>query len=429
VRKRQKVYEKLGSMNKGQREILDRMNTAASRDMEIVLLGAVPQPSSLSLTLSETDQRRVYLYGHSWATPAQLMALAEGGWISVEGFPTLAQVPFKRLGDGTWWRLDLGERWNAQYAKEAAKEAAEQAAYEAYQELKSQPPKLWPVSWKGRTPAKNPSLPVKTAWDVRRFVAQDDTRYGINGIYWGENPHPNKRLPTALVATNGHILAVFGQPLQGGTPPRTLLPVRVPEGAAPSGVDLVQWRAATRELETTGEKTDTLAWLHEPLSADLLNGIPKIAGEFPDYVQILPTGANPTVGATLPADVLKTFLWQKGISGQNSIPPQTRRITAEFTEEGLIYTSEKRGVRSLFQFDWHYPSNWKGPLHVGFDAHYLGFVLMGCDLNAPLHLRLSTHGTKRKGLQASPLDPIQLWQEDRNGNPVRYFLLMPMRLD
>jgi DNA polymerase-3 subunit beta len=156
-----------------------------------------------------------------------------------------------------------------------------------------------------------------TAKDLRALftgsayaVAADDVRYGLNGLHL-ERVGPADAPRMRAVATNGHRLAAAEVPYSGtlGIKPRTLIPRSVPPLLAkllPDTEDAVTVSFSDNAMRVT--QPGIVLWFR------------ALDGEFPDYMNVVPTGKQRNTVVVSAADIVGALRRARVVLGNHAKP-------------------------------------------------------------------------------------------------------------
>lgn len=251
-----------------------------------------------------------------------------------------------------------------------------------------------PITDAGETTAEVDGVALLRAFSaVDHAISQDDNRYGLNGAYVEDVNGDTLR----IVATDGARLCYSELPVTGdlNPPPRTLIPRR-------AVADLKRLAKTAAGAWQVG-MTDTLATFR---TGALAYSVRLIAGEFPDYRQVLPSAFERTV--LTGSDSLRSALRRAAIvaDGKNS----AARI--ELRPVGLTISAQSAEGGSATE-TIHAEVNGDGMV-TGVNARYTQDALTALDSDQVV---LSFGGD---------LSPIQITSP---GDDSTVAIVMPMRLD
>jgi DNA polymerase-3 subunit beta len=240
--------------------------------------------------------------------------------------------------------------------------------------------------------------------DLRRLVdetyfsvSMDDNRYGLNGAHLERVEAADGSSRLRMVTTDGSRLSLSEASLTGdlGIPKRTLIPRKA----------LAELKKLVDEVDSSwtlsfGERSLTLSGQNVTLLSRLVDG------DFPDYRQVLPTGAKRRV--TIERDPLVACLKRVQLMAAD------RNNSVRFSfEEGrlLLSASDARAgdAREEVTVDLE-----GAPLATGFNVKYL------------LDILSNVRCERIQFDMGEALDPCLLRVPDRDDC---LFVVMPMRLD
>src|SRR6202048_2320630 len=190
-------------------------------------------------------------------------------------------------------------------------------------------------------------------------ISADETRHNLNGVFF-ETGEGNVR----MVATDGHRLSLVQRPLEGQ--------FNLKRGVIVPRKGLLELRRLLSEDQTG---TCELGFT-EPSGVfrrgDVTMVMRLIDGTFPDYMQVIPKGADRTITVDRPR-LLDTLKRMSLLSSDRS----TNAGRFELQEGSLKVTSQNPDFGDAKE---EIPVTYKGlPLQIGFNARYLMDVLQVVD--------------------------------------------------